>query len=338
MSTALMNRSTSDHVQSARAIIVGIEGFELSDAEWCLFNEIKPFGFILFKWNIDSPEQLTRLIASLRSVVGQSDLPVLVDQEGGRVVRLGKPHWPHLPAVGQVVDEWQGNKPSLIETLRQHALATGQLVRCAGFNINCAPVLDVRAAAGHDVIGDRTFGSVANLVAECGAVYAAGLREAGVLPVIKHLPGHGRASVDSHYELPLVDAPLSELRQSDFVPFKALRNEKIGMTAHIVFSQIDANRPATTSHRVIQETIRNDIGFTGLLLSDDLTMEALDGSTADRVTQSLEAGCDVVLYCRGSFHNRSEALRCAPGLTQDAKERAWDALCDLARIQNGMGR
>ena len=306
-----------------RACILGVAGLALIAEERAFFAEAQPLGFILFARNIEAPPQVRVLVESLRAAVGRPDAPVLIDQEGGRVARLRPPHWHALPAAARIA----GLSPAQAE---QAAWLAGRLIAhdCAGLGIDvaCAPVLDVfQPGARTNVIGDRSFGSDPGIVARLGRAMAEGLLAGGVLPVAKHLPGHGRAHVDSHVALPAVDTAREELERTDFVPFRALNDLPLGMTAHIVFGRIDREAPATQSAAVIAEIIRGSIGFGGFLVSDDLCMAALGGSFRERAEMSLAAGCDAVLHCNANLDEMRDVAAAAHELSGEAWER-WQRI------------
>ncbi len=279
------------------AALYGCRGLTLTAEERAFFSQEKPFGFILFARNIDNPDQVRALIADLRSTVGRGDAPVLVDQEGGRVQRLRPPHWRAAPAAAALAA--LGARAE--EAVALNARLIGRELADLGFSVDCAPVLDVARSETHEVIGDRAYSGDPAAVAALGAAVCRGLRAEGVHPVIKHIPGHGRAKADSHLELPRVDAAAEDLRRLDFAPFRVLADEDWAMTAHIVYDAFDPYAPATCSRRVIEGVVRGEIGFSGLLMSDDLSMKALDGSFADRARAALDAGCDMVLHCNGEM-------------------------------------
>ncbi len=275
--------------------ICGCAGFALTDDEKRFLAETQPWGLILFRRNVETPEQLLRLSTSFREVVGRLDAPVLIDQEGGRVQRLRAPLWPDYPAASAYA--------AAVGMDAEAAHLGGRLIaielRNSGITVDCAPVLDVPVPGSHDVIGNRAFGTDPEAVARLGGAFADGLMEGGVLPVMKHVPGHGRAGVDSHLSLPIVTTDRATLDRQDFEPFRRLRGLPMAMTAHVVYAALDPDRPATTSPVVIAEIIRGAIGFDGLLLSDDLSMEALKGSLGERAEAAREAGCDILLHCNG---------------------------------------
>mgnify|MGYP001092115363 FL=1 len=275
------------------ATIFGPEGLEITDWERGFFPEVQPLGFILFARNIDSPDQLRRLTYDLREAV-QRDAPILIDQEGGRVQRMRAPHWrEYLPALDQMA---RASDPLRAQWIRNRLIAAE--LHDVGIDANCAPLADIAEDATHPVLKNRLYGYDVETVVAASRVCADAHLAGGVLPVLKHIPGYGRAAVDSHMDLPRVDAPRAELDGWDFAPFAALADVPIGMTAHIVFSDIDADAPATTSAKMM-EVIRKDIGFDGLLMTDDLSMEALSGTIAQRAAASIAAGCDIILHCNG---------------------------------------
>ena len=313
---------------TARALIVGLSGPDLTDDERRFFREIDPWGFILFRRNVVDRAQVARLTAELRAAVGRR-APVLIDQEGGRVQRLAPPVWPAYPpgrAYGQLASPFARREAAWLGArLIAHDLHE------VGVDVDCLPVLDVPSPGAHDVIGDRAYGADPATVASLGRAAAEGLLSGGVLPVVKHIPGHGRAGADSHHDLPVVDAPLAELEARDFAPFRVLADMPLAMTAHVVFTAIDAGRPATTSPEVISRIIRGAIGFKGLLMSDDLSMKALSGGFRARTEAALAAGCDVALHCNGDLAEMRAVAEGAPVLAGKAKRRAAAA---LARIKH----
>lgn len=291
-----------------KAVILGLAGLELTDEERKFFVKEKPLGFILFKRNIDNPAQVKQLVRQLKECV-ERDCPILIDQEGGRVARLRPPHWRSSPAVKCFADIAVKDMEKAKEATYLNARLIGEELYNLGINVDCAPVCDLVFEGAHDIVGDRSFGREPEKVAALARQMAQGLADSGVLPILKHIPGHGRAKVDSHESLPVVDATLSELRKTDFVVFEKLANIPWAMTAHITYTDIDAENPATLSSKVI-DIIRNDIGFGGILISDDLSMKALQGSFSERAEKSLEAGCDLVLHCNG---NMEEMLQVVAG-------------------------
>ena len=310
-----------------RAFVAGCLGPVLTPEERTFFRDADPFGFILFRRNIDHPEQVRALTASLREAVGRDDAPILIDQEGGRVQRLGPPHWPRYPA-GRVYGRIPQDSPRaafLGARLMAHDL------RALGITVDCLPVLDVPTPGAHDVIGDRAYGDEPETVTELGGAAAEGLMAGGVLPVVKHIPGHGRAGADSHLSLPRVDASLEDLRARDFVPFRALAHLPAAMTAHVVYEAIDRDRPGTISRRVVQDVVRGEIGFQGLLFTDDLSMKALSGSFRGRTEEAIAAGCDVALHCCGDLDEARGVAEGAPILAGDALRRVQAAMAVIDR-------
>lgn len=302
-----------------KACLLGLAGLELTDRERAFFAATQPLGFILFARNIQEPGQVRALVDELRQCVGRPDAPVLIDQEGGRVARLRPPHWHQLPPAASIA----ALPPEQADAA---AWLVGRLIAAdvasVGIDVACAPVLDVlQPGVGTDVIGDRSFGSDPAIVARLGRAVADGLLVGGVLPVAKHVPGHGRAHVDSHHDLPRVDTSLAELEATDFAPFRALCDLPIGMTAHIVFEAIDPTLPATQSPVMIKRIVRGSIGFDGFLLSDDVCMSALSGSLGDRTAKALAAGCDAVLHCNGDFEEMQAVAAACPALSGKALAR-----------------
>lgn len=294
-----------------KPVIFGCAGPVLSDQERAFFGREKPTGFILFARNIENRKQVSALTADLKRAVGRHKVPILVDQEGGRVQRLQSPEWRTYPPM-DVFGQMAQKDPTLAASaLRLNCKVIADDLRRVGINVNCLPLLDVRHTGADAVIGNRAFSSDPALVAALGRIAVDGLTEGGVLPVIKHLPGHGRATVDSHEELPVVDTPLAELEQTDFLPFQKLKDAAFGMTAHIKYSDIDADNPATLSRLMIARIIRMKIGFSGLLMTDDISMGALsDGrGIGDVSARALAAGCDIVLHCNGDMSEMQQIVR-----------------------------
>jgi beta-N-acetylhexosaminidase len=316
---------------STAAAILGCSGPELTAEETAFFRRVRPWGFILFKRNVESPDQVRGLVEALRDTVGRPDAPVLIDQEGGRVQRLGPPHWGRYPP-GQAYGLLGVNDPLVRrEITRLGARLMAHDLKALGINVDCVPVLDVPDPLGHEIIGDRAYGKTPEDVAILGRAAAEGLIAGGVLPVIKHIPGHGRAKADSHLELPVVEASWDDLDARDFAPFKALSDMPMAMTAHVIYSAIDRKRPATTSRKAIRKVIRGVIGFDGLLMSDDLSMKALSGDFTERAKASLAAGCDVVLHCNGDMAEMKAVIAATGALKGRAAARANAALARLAR-------
>jgi len=313
------------------AAILGCQGLSLSREEEAFFRDVQPWGFILFKRNVETPDQVRNLVDQLRATVGRADAPVLIDQEGGRVQRLGPPHWRRYPP-GRAYGELPANDPLLRrEVTRLGARLLAHDLASLGINVDCVPVLDVPVEGAHDVIGDRAYARSPEGVALLGRAACEGLIAGGVLPVIKHIPGHGRALADSHLDLPVVEASYAELDAWDFEPFRVLSDMPMAMTAHVVYTAIDPKRPATTSKKAMREVVRGAIGFDGLVMSDDLSMKALGGDFADRAKASLAAGCDVVLHCNGDMAEMQAVIAGTKPLAGRAAQRAKAALGRLAR-------
>ena len=313
-------------------MIFGCSGHTLTQAERRFFQRVAPLGFILFARNVESPEQVAALVAALRDCVGRAEAPVLIDQEGGRVRRLRPPHWRDAPAGAPFARLAERDPGAAAEALRLNYRLIGHELAALGIDVDCAPVLDVPVPGAHDVIGDRAFGHDAATVAALGRAAAEGLLDEGVLPVIKHIPGHGRSMVDSHLALPVVTASRADLEAQDFPPFRALADAPWAMTAHVVYQDIDATAPATTSAKVIGEIIRGVIGFDGVLVSDDLSMKALGGTFEERTRAALDAGCDVVLHCNGDMAEMEAVANAVRPLTEIAQERLARAAAAKRRL------
>jgi len=317
---------------SVRACILGCAGPTLTAEEVAFFRDVRPWGFILFGRNVESPDQVRRLTAALRETVGRGDAPILVDQEGGRVQRLRAPHWRTYPP-GRAYGQLAGNDPLLKrEITRLGARLMAYDLKALGINVDCVPVLDVPDPSGHEIIGDRAYGQAPGEVASLGRAAAEGLIAGGVLPVIKHMPGHGRAMADSHHELPVVEASYEALDGRDFVPFRALSDMPMGMSAHVIYTAIDPRRPGTTSKKVLREVVRGAIGFDGLLMTDDLSMKALSGDFKARAKAALAAGCDVVLHCNGDMVEMRAVIEGVGPLKGRAAARAAAALARVPRV------
>ncbi|MBJ7415662.1 MAG: beta-N-acetylhexosaminidase [Niveispirillum sp.] len=307
------------------ALVLGCEGTVLTAAERDFFRDANPLGFILFRRNVDSPDQVRALVDSLRDAVGRY-APILIDQEGGRVARLRAPHWPELPAARVVGDLADAQKAGQAAWLHGRLLAA--MLSDLGIDVDCAPVADVPVPGAHDVIGDRAFAMDPGTVAALAASQAAGLLAGGVLPIVKHIPGHGRAFADSHKELPVVNTARAELEAWDFAPFKALSHLPAAMVAHVVYTDIDADHPSSISPTVIRDIVRGHIGFDGLLFSDDLSMQALSGTLGQRTAAVLAAGCDVALHCNGQMAEMLDVAANARALDA-AGLRRWSAASAL---------
>ncbi len=311
---------------SSRAFITGISGLELKGAERDFIRAERPWGFILFKRNIETPAQVAELVEEIRFVGGESDAPVLIDQEGGRVQRLGPPHWPVYPP-GAVFGALYDIDPQLgLTAARLSSRLIAADLLDLGITADCLPLADVPIAGADAVIGNRAYGTEPGKVAAIARAVTDGLEQGSVLPVLKHIPGHGRATADSHFKLPTVDTAKSELERTDFAAFRPLADLPMAMTAHVVFSALDPALPATTSATIIREVIRGVIGFQGLLMSDDVSMNALAGSIAERTRAIVDAGCDMVLHCNGKLDEMREVARETPELAGQALDRAKRAL------------
>jgi beta-N-acetylhexosaminidase len=311
---------------STRAFITGVSGPALSPAEREFLRAQLPWGFILFKRNIETPLQIATLVRELRDSIGQPEAPVLIDQEGGRVQRLGPPHWPVYPS-GALFGVLYDRDPALgLSAARLSARLIAADLADSGITVDCLPLADMPVAGADAVIGNRAYGTEPKKVAAIGRAVTEGLEQGGVLPVLKHIPGHGRATADTHFRLPEVDTPKKELERTDFAAFQPLADLPMAMTAHVVFSALDPAHPATTSATIIQQVIRGVIGFQGLLMSDDVSMNALSGSIAERTRAIFAAGCDVVLHCNGKLDEMREVAAETPELAGLAFDRARRAL------------
>ncbi|MBU6463963.1 MAG: beta-N-acetylhexosaminidase [Bradyrhizobium sp.] len=309
-----------------RAFITGISGLELSAAEREFIRSEQPWGFILFKRNIETSAQVALLVRELRETVNDAEAPILIDQEGGRVQRLGPPNWPVYPA-GAVFGALYDIDPMLgLTAARLSARLIADDLAGLGITVDCLPLADVPVEGADAVIGNRAYGTKAAKVAAIARAVADGLEQGGVLPVLKHIPGHGRATADTHFRLPEVDASREELERTDFAAFQPLADLPMAMTAHVVFSTLDPAHPATTSATIVKQVIRGVIGFQGLLMSDDVSMNALVGSIAERTRAIISAGCDMVLHCNGNLDEMREVARETPELSAKALERANRAL------------
>lgn len=309
-------------MSESKSLILGCEGPVLTETERDFFQKVRPFGFILFARNLKNASQIQALTEQLRDSIDDPRAPILIDQEGGRVQRLWPPladQYPHAAQLGALFlkDEALGLHAAWLMS-RLHAFDLIKL----GINVNCLPVLDISMPEGHDIIGKRSYGEDPTLVAKLGQAAADGLKSGGMLPVIKHMPGHGRATCDTHLQLPTVDAGHNELRAKDFLPFETLSNELMAMTAHIIYASIDPHHPATTSPIIISDIIRGEIGFDGLLMSDDVSMKALSGDFYSRAKQIFAAGCDIVLHCNGDMNEMRAVSEAAPVLQGRSLERA----------------
>ena len=314
----------------ARAFVCGCKDLRLDAEERAFLRQTDPFGLILFKRNVSDPAQVKALTSEFRDAVGRGEATVWVDQEGGRVQRLGPPHWPSYPAAQRFLAERPRERAA--EAVRLVALLIAHDLREVGINVDCAPVLDVADDLTHAVIGTRAYGKDPVDVAELGRAMMEGLIDGGVLPVVKHVPGHGRARADSHLELPTVEASRAELEARDFAPFRALRDAPAAMTAHVVYTALDPSAPATLSRPILEGLIRGEFGFDGLLVSDDLSMKALSGDFSARAGAAFAAGCNIALHCNGDLAEARPVAEASPELAGESLRRAEAA---LARIAGG---
>lgn len=310
--------------------IYGCTGTSLSAEERGFFRDAQPWGFILFARNISDSVQVKALVAQLRETVGDASAPVLIDQEGGRVARLKPPHWKARLPAARFGALHAANPEAAREATYLNARLIAHDLAELGINVDCLPVLDVPVPGAHDIIGDRAFATDPATIIALGRAQIEGLMDGGVLPVMKHIPGHGRAGADSHLALPRVAASKEELSASDFVTFRSLDQCPIAMTAHVVYESIDPQRPATTSPKVIRDVIRGEIGFEGLLMSDDLSMKALDGPLSVRAKAALFAGCDLALHCNGDMEEMREVATEVKNLEGASLKRSAQALSHLS--------
>ena len=313
----------------ARAFVCGCLGTTLDRDERAFLKDADPIGVILFKRNIGTPDEVRALTSEIRATLGRDDAFILIDQEGGRVQRLGPPHWRRHPAAARF--SMIADRDARAAAVRLGARLIAADLKGLGIDVDCLPVLDVPIAGAHDVIGDRAYAKDPTVVAMLGRAAAEGLLDGGVLPVMKHVPGHGRAGADSHLALPVVDASLAELEASDFEPFRRNRDLPAAMTAHVVYSALDPDRPATISPYVVSEIIRGTIGFGGLLFSDDLSMKALPGTFRDKTEWLFAAGVDIALHCNGDRTEAADVAAAAPILSGEAGARVERAHAALRR-------
>jgi len=309
--------------------IFSLSGPTLTDDERALFREADPAGYILFARNCVDHGQMRGLTDALRALAGRDDLPILIDQEGGRVARMKPPEWPAFPSGEAFAALYEKAPISAIEAARVNARALGLMLAEVGVNVDCLPLLDVRQPGAHDVIGDRALGDEPMKVAALGRAMLDGLASAGCVGVVKHMPGHGRAMVDSHKEMPVVEASDEEL-ETDIAPFRALRDAPMGMMAHLLYRAWDAERPASISPTIIAGIVRGRIGFDGLLMTDDIGMEALSGTPAERSVAAIDAGCDLVLHCSGELAEMRAIAEVLPPVSERGRGR-------LARAMAGAG-
>lgn len=320
----------------AQAAIYGLSGPALTDDERDFFRDADPAAYILFTRNCVDSAQLKALTDSLRSLSGRSDLPILIDQEGGRVSRMQPPVWPQFPAAWNLAELYGKAPISAIEAGLANSRALALMLREHGINVDALPLLDVRQPAADDIIGDRALGSEPMQVAALGRAVLDGLASAGVVGIVKHMPGHGRAMCDSHKELPVVTAPAKEL-ETDLEPFERLNWAPMGMMAHVVYTAWDKERPASQSPVVVSEIIRGRIGFDGWLMSDDIGMEALKGGFGERAAGVIAAGCDAVLHCSGDMDEMIAVAAAVPAMTAEGEERLRQAMLIAATEQDGPG-
>jgi beta-N-acetylhexosaminidase len=311
-----------------QAAIYGLEGLALTESERRFFRDADPAGFILFRRNCGDPEQLLHLTNSLRDLCGRADLPILIDQEGGRVARMQPPAWPAFPAADRFATLYRAAPSSAMEAIRANARALALMLRSCGINVDALPLLDVRQEGASDIIGDRALGAEPMQVAALGRAVLDGLSSAGVVGIIKHIPGHGRALVDSHHELPIVTATAEEL-EIDLEPFDRLAAAPMGMTAHVVYTAWDSERPASMSPIVIRDIIRGRIGFDGWLMSDDIGMEALAGDFGSRAAGVVAAGCDVALHCSGKMDEMLAVAASVPNMSAQGEMRLERAMATI---------
>jgi beta-N-acetylhexosaminidase len=311
---------------STRAFITGVSGLDLTADERGFIGSARPWGFILFKRNIDTPSQVALLVRELREAIGNHEAPVLIDQEGGRVQRFGPPHWPVYPPGAVFGVLYDIDRALGLSAARLSARLIAADLIASGVTVDCLPLADVPVAGADAVIGNRAYGTEPGKVAAIARAVTEGLEQGGILPVLKHIPGHGRATADTHFRLPEVDTRRPELERTDFAAFVPLADLPMAMTAHVVFSALDPAHPATTSATIIEQVIRGVIGFQGLLMSDDVSMNALSGSIAERTCAIFAAGCDIVLHCNGKLDEMREVAAETPELSGKALERARRAL------------
>jgi beta-N-acetylhexosaminidase len=311
-----------------KSFISGCEGLTLNAGEQQFFADQNPWGLILFKRNCENPDQIASLTAAFRHCVGRKDAPVFIDQEGGRVQRLGPPanHWRKYPAARAYGALYAAAPLHALRAARNVGRLMAEDLRAIGISADCLPVLDLPQPGAHDVIGNRAYSLKVEQVIALSRAHTAGLIEGGILPVIKHIPGHGRAEVDSHHALPIVTASRGELEATDFLPFAAFADAPMAMTAHVIYTALDATAPATLSRSIISQVIREQIGFRGLLMTDDLSMRALSGTLSEKCRAAIAAGCDMLLHCNGVMAEMQEVAEAAPVLKGKALQRSRAAL------------
>ncbi len=313
-------------MSESKAMILGSSGLVLTAGETEFFRAQRPWGFILFARNISDADQVRNLVASMRASIGNESAPVFIDVEGGRVQRIRQPMAPDYPSASELGALYRSDKVAGLRATwlmsRLHAFDLSRL----GITADCLPVLDIPVRGAHDVIGNRAYGHDPEIVTAMGKAAAEGLLAGGVLPVVKHVPGHGRALVDSHKVLPVVDASVEQLRSIDFAPFLALNKLPMAMTAHVIYSALDANEPATTSRNILHNIVRGEMAYDGLIMSDDVSMQALSGDFESRTDAIFAAGCDVVLHCNGVMEEMQAVAGKTSALSGVALERAERAL------------
>lgn len=322
---------------ASKAVVFGLSGLSLTARERAFFSEADPFGFILFARNCDTPDQVRDLTSELREAAGREDVAILIDQEGGRVSRLRPPNWPEFAAARTFGEAYERNPEQALARVRENGLRIGEVLASVGITVNCAPCCDLFLPQTTRAIGDRAYSASPAATAALAMAFAQGQRDAGVLPMIKHLPGHGRATTDSHEQLPIVDTPRAELERTDFAAFRPLADLPLAMTAHVVYTAIHPALPATLSPTVIREAIRGDIGFRGFLFSDDLVMKALSGDRTALALQALHAGVDCVLHCSGDMTEMTKLAETLPTLSEQAM-RSWRSAKDWLAGGKGSAR
>ncbi|MBV8407134.1 MAG: beta-N-acetylhexosaminidase [Alphaproteobacteria bacterium] len=320
------------------AAILSCVGPAVTADERMFFREVDPLGFILFGRHIETPDQTRRLVDELRSCVARADAPVLVDQEGGRVVRLKPPHWRRAPPARLFGELYDRDRERGLEAVALNSRLLAADLASIGADVDCMPVLDLTLPETHAAIGDRSYGPRPEAVAALGRAAAEALLAEGVMPIIKHMPGHGRATVDSHRGLPRVDASREVLERTDFLPFKLLSDLPWGMTAHLLFEAVDPDAPVTISARAVKEVIRGHIGFDGLLVSDDLSMQALGGTLGERASRALAAGCDIALHCNGRMDEMTNIVARIGPMTDAAEQRFQRGRQTLRRLHAPLGK
>jgi beta-N-acetylhexosaminidase len=318
---------------SPRAFICGLSGTELTHEERLFVDHAEPWGIILFARNIRDANQVRALVDEVRGLLGRGDMPVLIDQEGGRVQRIKPPMADLHPPPKAYAELFMADREAGLAAARLGARLIAHELKSLHINVDCLPVLDLAVEGAHQIIGDRAYGATPNDVAALARAVCQGLLDGGVLPVVKHVPGHGRALADSHFELPKESAQVADLQRTDFAPFRMLNDMPLAMTAHVLYAALDSDRPATLSRPVVQDVIRGFIGFDGALMSDDLSMKALEGSLGHRAEESFHAGCDLALHCNGDLAEMREIAIVSPRLDGDAERRCNAALGRLGAPQ-----